>query len=178
MLLVLDNGSAYTGRLTDFLRDSGHEFVATDHAGLDLERLDDFDSFILSGRRANDRQMNRANSVIVRHAASKGRPLLGICYGAEIMAITLGGTIGRIDSAQTGPQTVQVHRDNPLCSGIVSVFESHHYEIRCLGKLESLASSDSCRHELVRFGPVMYGCQFHPEMSADGRDIIERFCRL
>src|SRR5437588_4048442 len=54
------------------------------------------DKVILSGRRMNNREINIVNSSIIRQCFEKNIPLLGICYGAEIVALTLGGTIRKM----------------------------------------------------------------------------------
>ena len=57
--------------------------------------MQQFDSFIISGRRKNDRKINAVNSKIIKYTISEKKHLFGICYGAEILTQTLGGTITR-----------------------------------------------------------------------------------
>ena len=179
-MLVVDNGSAYTEQLVWFLHERRIPFEMRTPRTLDLESARGFDSFILSGRKHNDRTSNRVNSKVVMHAVRDGKKLLGICYGAEILALALGGAIQRSTKACRGTEHVTVHKKNPLCGARLTVFESHGFEIsRLPAELDSLGSSESCRHELVQYeGRPVFGAQFHPEMSPDGRKLIERFCRL
>ena len=93
MLLVVDNGSIYTKNLIDFLSDKKIKFISQKVDEVVLSELQKFYSFILSGRRKNDRRINAVNSKIIKYAVSEKKSLLGICYGAEILATTLGGTI-------------------------------------------------------------------------------------
>jgi GMP synthase (glutamine-hydrolysing) len=178
MLLLVDNGSVFTKNIAEFLSAKSLDFecVPFDKVGDFLQ----FDSFILSGRRHNNQQMNALNSKIIKHAISQRKPLLGICYGAEILALTAGGTIRKMSSLQKGERTVTITQDNPLCSGAVSVYQSHSYEISSLGRmLVPLGSSDVCKYELVRYGDdAIFGTQFHPEMTQDGLLLIERFTKL
>ena len=46
--------------------------------------------------------INAVNSKIIKYAVSEKKLLLGICYGAEILAITLGGTIKKSDKHVRG----------------------------------------------------------------------------
>ncbi len=179
LLLVLDNGSVFTKNLVDFLRTLGTDFRRIASDVLDVSQLAGFDSYILSGRIKNSAAMNALNSSIVRHAVSGGMPLLGICYGAEILALTLGGTIRRSAHVR-GTETVEVLESNPLCSGGMSVFESHRFEISKLGgSMSGIGRSGSCDNELVRVGNSrIFGTQFHPEMSEDGQKLIRRFVML
>ncbi len=60
------------------------------------EDLGQCDKVILSGRRKFSKEINAVNSSIIRCCDYNDKPLLGICYGAEIIALTLGGSIRRI----------------------------------------------------------------------------------
>ena len=139
-----------------------------------------FDSFILSGRITNDKKMNATNSQIIKHVISEKKSLLGICYGAEILAITMGGTIKKSNKPVKGEETVLVEKENKICQNKIQVFESHRYEISQLGnQLHSLASSKSCKHEIVKHNDLnIFGTQFHPEMSSDGQSMIQAFISL
>jgi GMP synthase (glutamine-hydrolysing) len=121
--------------------------------------------------------MNALNSKIIRHAISEKKPLLGICYGAEILAITVGGTIRKMDKMQKGNSKVKVTNKNPLCKGILDVYQSHNFEIANLGSsLVQLASSENCNYEMVQYKDSnIFGTQFHPEMTKDGLSLIDRF---
>jgi GMP synthase (glutamine-hydrolysing) len=180
MLLLVDNGSVFTKNIVAFLQSTKISFQAMPFDGISLDELHKFGSIILSGRRHNDQAMNALNSKLVNHSILQKKPLLGICYGAEILALTVGGTIRKMSSLQKGPSTVQVMQKNPLCNGIIQVYQSHSYEISALGKsLISLGSSNSCKYEIIQYlDHSIYGTQFHPEMTQDGLSIIEKFISL
>lgn len=180
MLLLVDNGSVYTRHLVGLLRKRKIPFERRGPGTLGPGSLGSFDSFILSGRRRNDRETNRVNSKVVLHAVDAGKKLFGICYGAEILALALGGAIARSPAPRKGDGKVTVQKANPLCTGRIDVFESHAFEISRLPEgLVCLGGSEDCRYELVRFGQShIFGSQFHPEMSPDGHRMIERFCCL
>ena len=176
----MDNGSIYTKNLIDFLSEKKVKFAIQKADDVNLSDIQKFYSFILSGRRTNDRKMNAINSKIIKHAVSEKKSLLGICYGAEILAITLGGTIKKSDKHVRGEETVVVENKNEICSGEIGVIESHKYEISQLGTdLHNLAGSKSCKYEIVKHNNLnIFGTQFHPEMSSDGQNIIENFLSL
>ena len=56
MLLVVDNGSIYTKQLTDFLIQKNILFEKQSPQNLRLDSLSNYDSFILSGRRKNEKK--------------------------------------------------------------------------------------------------------------------------
>jgi len=108
MLLLVDNGSVFTKNIVEFLESTNTAHQAIPFDKVNPDDLDKFDSIILSGRRHNDHAMNALNSKLVNHGILQKKPLLGICYGAEILALTVGGTIRKMSSVQKGPDIVQV----------------------------------------------------------------------
>ena len=179
-LLVLDNGSVYTQDLVNFLTSININFENFSQDKFPHSKISEFDSFILSGRRQNNREMNALNSKIIKHCILNKKPLLGICYGAEILALTLGGTIRKMNLLRKGLHEVNVVKKNSLCSGTIKVFESHHYEIsRLNNSLSMIGKSETCNNEIVQLNDhKIFGTQFHPEMSNDGKSILESFVSL
>ena len=178
VLLLVDNGSVFTKDIANTLSNSGINFDQKSSDQINLDDISRYDSFILSGRRNNDSQMNAKNSKIIIHAVNQKKKLLGICYGAEILALALGGTI-RKSSVIRGEQEI-TSNENILCEGKNTVFESHSYEISKLGSsLDCLAESKNCKNEIVKHKELaIYGTQFHPEMTADGQKMIANFAKL
>ena len=176
----MDNGSIYTKNLIDFLTKKKIKFNYKKHNHIILSEIKNFNSFILSGRRKNNQEMNALNSKIIQHTVSKQKNLLGICYGAEILALTIGGTIKKKNVLEKGVQEISILKQNPLCSGTIKVFESHNYEIsRMSNSLINLANSKNCLYEMIQLNNHnIFGTQFHPEMSTDGQAIIEAFVSL
>jgi GMP synthase (glutamine-hydrolysing) len=180
LLLVVDNGSIYTKNLTDFLNEKNISFKKQTPEFLDLNSLGNYDSIILSGRRKNEKKTNEINSKTITFSIKNDIKLLGICYGAEIMALTLGGTIRKNSSLQKGNEIIKIFKENPISSNSLDVFESHRFEISKLPSvLVPLAESKHCKYEIIQYEKKpIFGTQFHPEMSQDGYDLIEKFCSL
>lgn len=180
MLLVVDNGSVYTKNLTDFLTKKNILFEKQTPQLLNLNLLSNYDCFILSGRRKNEKKTNEINSKIIYYSTKNNVKLLGICYGAEILALTLGGTIRKTKSLQKGNETIKILKDNSISSSSLQVFESHGFEISQLPPvLIPLAESNNCKYEIIQYNKKpIFGTQFHPEMTKDGNDLIEKFCFL
>ncbi|MGA9153668.1 MAG: gamma-glutamyl-gamma-aminobutyrate hydrolase family protein [Candidatus Nitrosopolaris sp.] len=189
-ILVVDNLSPFTSDIVTCLGKLGANYVAIKGNRLDLP--DDsgnnfsYDRVILSGRRKNDREINFVNSRIIRQCFKYNIPLLGICYGAEILALTLGGTIRKMTRPVQDTIAITVSKSNSLLSVIrvdktLFVYESHRY---CVAKLpegfESLAFSSECEHEVFSHKEKkMFGTQFHPEKSgADGMNIFLKFLTI
>lgn len=179
-MLVVDNLSPFTPDILACLGQLDNPpYVHKRFSEVSNERLAQSDKVILSGRRKHSREINRVNSGIIRYCQQHDKPLLGICYGAEIIALTLGGTIRKMPSYVQGTAEVSFLSANPLSEGKKSilVYESHRY---CVAKLpssfRSLASSEHCEHEVFTSDGKMYGTQFHPEKSGDdGLALLKNF---
>ena len=173
-MLLVDNGSAFTDHIEQCLGNFLDARLTPDNLQGDIAK---YDSFIPSGRKTNSRKTNIVNSTVIKHAYSNDKPLFGICYGAEILSLTLGGTLRSMLEPRRGKEIV-TFGENPLCeAGEREVFESHKYEIANLGsKLECLGGSNACKNEFVRVGGKnMFGTQFHPEETDDGQEMLLKF---
>ncbi len=176
----MDNGSIYTKNLVNFLSEKKIKFISQKFDEVNLSDIRQFNSFILSGRKKNDRKINAVNSKIIKHVVSEEKSLLGICYGAEILNQTQNGTIKKYNKRVYGEEIVVVEKKNKICQNEINVFESHRWGISQLGKeLHSLASSKSCKYEIVKYNELdIFGTQFHPEMSSDGQSMIQSFLSI
>jgi len=177
LLLIVDNGSVYTQNLIDFLTKKNILFEKQTPQLLNLNSLERYDCFILSGRRKNEKKINEINSKIINYSIRNNVKLLGICYGSEILALTLGGTIRKV-SLQKGMEKIKILKDNPISSNSLQVFESHGFEISQLPPiLIPLGKSNNCKYEIIQYNKKpIFGTQFHPEMTKDGNNLIEKFC--
>ena len=180
MLLVVDNGSIYTKQLTNFLTKKNILFRKSTPYILELNSLEKYESIILSGRTKNDKKINEVNSKIINFSINNSKKLLGICYGAEILALTLGGTIRKTKFIQKGNETIEISQNNLITKNSINVFESHAFEISKLpNMLTTIGKSNNCKYEIIQHKEkLIFGTQFHPEMSLDGNNLIENFCSL
>ena len=96
--LVVDNLSPFTHDILDCMIELDEKYIYKKYSevGNIYENSILYDKVILSGRRKNSNEINIVNSKIIRYCFQTDRPILGICYGAEIMALTLGGSIYRM----------------------------------------------------------------------------------
>jgi GMP synthase (glutamine-hydrolysing) len=117
----------------------------------------------------------------VNFAYENDKPLLGICYGAEITALALNGSLHRLDGRIIGDQIISVNGNNQLTNKkTLNVFESHGYYIARLPQgFVGIADSINCKYEIVAHNTKqIFGTQFHPEISKDGLEIISSFVKL
>ena len=179
----MDNLSPFTPNIERCLDDLQVDHDRTEFSKVSAAVLAKSTKVILSGRRKNSKEINSANSRIISYCYENGKPILGICYGAEIVALTLGGTIRRMPEHVQGQTSITIDRQNPLTKErtTISVYESHAYCIaRLPAELTSLASSPYCQHEMFSHkSKPIFGTQFHPEKSGiDGNTVLQSFVEI
>lgn len=110
----------------------------------------------------------------LRHAVGSGFPILGVCYGHQLLAHALGGQVG---PNPRGPEFGGISvcfadsaKDDPLFASLPAVIValvSHSESVLELPEgAWPLAASDRDEHQAVRYGDNVWGVQFHPEFDA------------
>ena len=109
-------------------------------------------------------------------------PVLGICYGAQLMARELGGDVLAVSKREYGPANVTITTGDGLFAGIEPnqpVWMSHGDSITRLPEgFASTAQTDSTPFAgLQAPDRNLYGIQFHPEVvhTPRGRDVLRNF---
>lgn len=110
----------------------------------------------------------------LREAVSSGVPVLGVCFGHQMLAYALGGKVGpNPNGPEAGSISVtfnQEARDDPLFGSLPdqAKFNAHHYEtvLELPEGAIVLADNGTDQCQAVRYAPKVWGVQFHPEISA------------
>jgi GMP synthase (glutamine-hydrolysing) len=197
VILVVDNLSPFTQDILDCLDKLGAKSVCRKFSELGSSSNDGityngtnnyncnhrYNKVILSGRQKNNKEINVANSKIIKSCFEKDTPILGICYGAEILALTFGGSINKMNNHIHGVVSVTVSKPSHLMPDrkSVNVYESHRYSVSKLPEgFDTLASSQYCKHEIFSHRKKkIFGTQFHPEKSGtDGLVLLSNFLKI
>jgi len=110
----------------------------------------------------------------LRDAAHAGLPLLGICYGHQLIAHALGGEVGPNEvGREMGTVRIHLHReaqDDPLFAGLPDAFAAQATHLQSVLRPPTdatvLAHNDHDACHAFRWGEAAWGVQFHPEFSA------------
>ncbi|KRM93191.1 bifunctional GMP synthase glutamine amidotransferase protein [Lentilactobacillus senioris DSM 24302 = JCM 17472] len=181
-ILVLDFGSQYNQLITRRIRDLGvyselksHKMSATEIKAMAPKGI------IFSGG---------PNSVyddgafhIDPEIFNLGIPILGICYGMQLMAYDLGGKVEKADNSEYGHATIKITNDDArLFEGLPreqTVWMSHGDLVTSVPEgFESVATSESCPISAMQdTSRQFYGIQFHAEVrnTEFGIDILKNF---
>jgi GMP synthase (glutamine-hydrolysing) len=182
-VLILDFGSQTTQLIARRIRESN--VYCEIHPGtlsLDAIKAKAPKAIVLSGGPSS--VYDEGAPSIDRGVFELGVPVLGICYGAQLMAHLTGGRVERAEHREYGPATMQVSQPTGVLSFAragesIDVWMSHGDRIEALpAGFETLATTPSTPFCVVgHAGLRQYGMQFHPEVvhTKRGKAILDAF---
>ena len=180
-IAVIDYGSQYTQLIARRIRELGvYAEVFAHDADDDHINQHDPIAYVLSGgpNSVYDGQAPRLPSSLL----DSQRPILGICYGMQLLTHSLGGTVAPAHKREYGRATITHEPNSPLFDGLtdeLTVWMSHGDRIeQPPPSFAPLASSDNSPYAAM--GDVergYYGVQFHPEVqhTQQGLAILRNF---
>lgn len=111
-----------------------------------------------------------------------GIPILGICYGMQLMTYSLGGKVAQANKREYGTTTVSIDNTSSLFKGFENTngFLMSHtdYVEQVPEGFKNIASTLSCPNAAMENADKkLYGIQFHPEVnnSINGIQVIKNF---
>jgi GMP synthase (glutamine-hydrolysing) len=181
-ILILDFGSQFTQLIARRLREMNvyceiHPYNKIPEITADIKGV------ILSGSPHSVRQENPLNPDLKN---IKGKlPLLGVCYGAQLLSHFYGGEVGKSNTREYGRANLSfVDSSNPLFKGISEnsqVWMSHADTILNVPADYSIIASthDVKVAGFAVKGEQTWGIQFHPEVyhSTDGATLLNNFVK-
>ncbi len=141
-----------------------------------LPALSDTEAIVVTGSAAmvsHCEQWSEKTARWLKQAVHAGVPVLGVCYGHQLLAHALGGEVGpNPKGRQIGTVTgklLDVAPNDPLLGQLPAQFRSQtsHSEsvLRLPSGAERLATSPLDDNFAIRFSENAWGLQFHPEFS-------------
>jgi GMP synthase (glutamine-hydrolysing) len=139
-------------------------------------RLDGIGAAIVFGAEAQVDQEQahpwlRPEKQLVRELVDRGTPVLGVCFGSQLLAELAGAVVRRAAEPEIGWHGVELTPDgrtDPLLGFLPETFESlqwHHYEWLLPSGAVALARSARCLQAFRLEERPVWGLQFHPEVT-------------
>ena len=180
-ILILDFGSQYTQLIARRLRELG-VYCEIHPCTMKAEAIRAWRprGVVLSGGPAS--VLAEGSPRADRAVYELGVPVLGICYGLQLLADDLGGKVDRAAHREFGPAMIATRRDSALFQGLpgnLAVWMSHGDRVEDLPPgFEPVASTPSSPFAAVQDSRRrFYGVQFHPEVvhTPQGAEILRNF---
>lgn len=139
-----------------------------------------FDAVVVSGSRSSvywDEEWIDATRSWVGEAVDRGIPHLGICWGHQLLASVLGGTVEAMGAYEVGYSEITRTADTRLFDGVPETFTSFTSHSDAVTELPSGATALAENHYSVHGfrKDRVFGVQFHPEFDPKtARDLVHR----
>ncbi|MEM7029260.1 MAG: glutamine-hydrolyzing GMP synthase [Chloroflexota bacterium] len=182
-IVILDFGSQYSQLIARRIRelDVYCELLPHDVSAVRLKALRPI-GIILSGGPASVYEVEAPKLPVF--LMELGIPILGICYGMQLLVHALGGQVEPSDKREYGLATIEIiETKNPLLATVsqakTDVWMSHGDRVAALPKgFQPIANSDNSPFAaMVDETQTIFGIQFHPEVvhTVEGREILRAF---
>jgi GMP synthase (glutamine-hydrolysing) len=183
MVLVLDYGAQYSQLIARRIREA-HVYCEIHPCNLPVEQIRALnpDAIVMSGGPQSVYDANAPASDPALFAL--GVPVLGICYGLQLMAKQLGGHVASSSHREYGPATLRIADPTGIFAAFssneeTSVWMSHGDRLESLPSgFRRIAASDNAPFAAIgNTEKRLYGIQFHPEVAhtPKGAEIIRSF---
>ena len=180
-IAVIDYGSQTTQLIARRIRELGvYSQVFPHDAAPESVNLHQPSGYILSGGPSSVYQ--RGAPGLPGFLLDGGKPLLGICYGMQLLTHALGGAVAASSTREYGPARIQRQGQSPLFAGLdaaQTVWMSHGDRIEALPPgFSALAQTDNSPYAAIGdLTRQRYGLQFHPEVqhSRQGIALLRNF---
>ena len=182
-VLVLDFGGQYNLLVARRVRECG-VYCEIKSYRLSMADIRAFgpDALILTGGPATVFEPNAP--MVDRALFEMGIPVLGICYGQQLIMQLLGGQFRKAETREYGKIQL-THTASPLFAGVPETsvcWMSHGVEVeRIAPGFKVIATTDGCGFAAVENADrKLYGVQFHPEVThtKQGQELLRRFVWL
>ena len=174
---VIDFGAQYTQLIARRVREQ-NVYSEIFPPSIKAKELENVQAIIFSGSRSG--VYEKESPQVDPEILELGIPILGICYGMQLIVSNEGGRIIR-GSGEYGIADIHVEKDSPLLHNLEDsqIWMSHGDEIQTLGdEFEILArSSNNVIAAIQHYNRPLYGIQFHPEVvhSFIGKTVFKNF---
>ena len=185
-ILIIDFGSQFTQLIARRIRELGVFCEIVSHKKIKNKDINNsIKGIILSGGPLNVYEINRYS--FDKKIIEKGIPVLGICFGHQILSKLNGGRVKQSKHREFGLANIRKKRNSLLTQKFfdkktIKVWMSHADQVSKLPKnFRVIASSHNSKYAIVESkNKKFYGVQFHPEVThtENGKKLLKNFIFL
>ena len=180
-ILILDFGSQYTQLIARRIRELNvYSEIQPYNYSLNIIKDRNIKGIILSGGPSSVYEKNAPH--IEKEILNIGLPILGICYGLQLLSYLSGGEIVPAEHKEYGLANLKIINDSTLFKNIsatTNVWMSHGDKVIKLpiGFKTIAETINSPYAAIVHENLDLYGIQFHPEVvhTVEGKNILSNF---
>ena len=182
-IIIIDFGSQFTQLIARRVRELGVYSEIISHKKKIILQKEDIIGFILSGGPLNVYQTKKVS--FDKKILDLGIPILGICFGHQIISKELGGKVKESKHREFGLAQIKQIKNSALTKNFFNkkrnnnVWMSHSDQVTKLPRsFETVASSTNSKFCIIQNkSKHFYGIQFHPEVThtKNGIRIIRNF---
>ena len=181
LIVIVDFGSQYSQLIARRIREHNVycEIYTPDISASKIKQLNP-QGIIFSGGPSSITQKDAPRCE--REILSLGIPLLGICYGMQLIAFYLGGKVGKSSAREYGKTELNINDNRDLFSGLdkrIITWMSHEDKVTKMPKgFTRLAHTRNSKIAgFANRNDKIYGLQFHPEVvhTPKGKEILKNF---
>jgi len=176
-IYIYDFGSQYTQLIARRFRELGYY---AEILPFNFEPPEDAVAFVLSGGPASVYEDGAPLPPL--SVLKSGKPILGICYGLQVIAHLLGGKVAPSQRKEYGPANLEVLKEDHLFKGLPGSFRvwmSHGDKVEEIPEgFEVLAKTEGSPYAAIFNERLrIFGVQFHPEVAHTefGERILRNF---
>ena len=182
-IIILDFGSQYTQLIARAVREAS-VYCEIQPYSKEIDFKQNLKGIILGG---SPFSVNDEHAPFINISSIAGKvPILGLCYGAQLMAKLFGGQVNKSEKREYGRAMFEIKKEDAIFNGMKQssqVWMSHADSIiEIPSGFELLGITDSIPVAAFKINPPnsdhpLYGLQFHPEVyhSTEGKTIIKNF---
>ena len=182
-VLVLDFGGQYNQLIARRVRDL-NVYCDLKPCDMTMEEIRDYDPVGIIFTGGPNSVYEQSSPHIPAEIFSLGIPVLGICYGCQLIAYTLGGKVTHAETSEYGKREIRVLKKGAIFKDIpeksISWMSHTDYVSEAPAGFEVLADTEAGTCPVAAFGDEkrnIYGVQFHPEVvhTEYGNQVLKNF---
>ena len=182
-VLVVDNYDSFVYNLVQYLAQLGADTTVRRNDEVDLDEVDDVDAVLVSPGPGTPERAGSSIDVI-RAAAQRTLPLLGVCLGHQAIGVAWGGVVAQAPELLHGKTSLVHHSGAGVLAGLPDPFVATRYHSLSIRPdtvpdvLEVTGRTESGVVMAVRHRELpVEGVQFHPEsvLTTHGKELLRNF---